>query len=110
VSYDVGVLAHFQTINTRATTHVHKDVAAELVQRMYCERISAKLIRRLAPDSIFPILKPSRLSGYRGELPTSLPPEELPNCFFKQPVSASWRIVRVDLKYMTEEERWLARI
>src|ERR1017187_5471949 len=41
-------------------------------------------------------------------IPEELPPAEVPNCYFSQPASASWRIVRPMVDFMLPEERHLA--
>jgi hypothetical protein len=111
VSSQVGILAHNQPTSAKASCHIPRAMAEEMVQRMVAERISSKIIRRFAPDSVFPVLKPSRLiPTYRDDVPSVLPPSEIPNCYFQQPLSAAWRIVRPNIDFMLPEERHLASI
>jgi len=111
VSSQTGVLAHNQPATAKASCHIPRAVAEEMVRRMVAERISSKIIRRFAPDSVFPVLKASRIvPTYRDDIPELLPPAEIPNCFFEQPASAKWRIVRPCVDYMTGAEKWLAGI
>ena len=57
VSSHVGVLADYQSLETRPTTHIKCEIADLLVSRLIAERITRKLIRMLPQDSVFPALK-----------------------------------------------------
>ena len=83
MSSKVGVLAHNQPATAKARTHLPRDVAAELVQRMGAERLTSKLIRMFPPDSVFPLLKPAIGAHYY--VPAKLPPAELPGIYFSGP-------------------------
>jgi hypothetical protein len=81
----VSVLAHNQALGTPASTRVTADVAEELVRRLICERITRKLIRMLAPESVFRAPRadvPAAIADYVLE---KLPPREVSGCVFRGP-------------------------
>lgn len=78
----IGFLAHNQPLGSKAKTFVDKDDADLLVQEMFAERLSAKLIRAFAPDSAFRRLPATKLSRF-----IQLPPVEIENCKFVPPSS-----------------------
>ncbi len=60
------------------------DVADQLVQRMAAERISAKVIRMMRPDSVFLAAVKTVLPQVK-YVPMKLPPVEVENCKFIRP-------------------------
>ena len=82
----VGFLAFYQPSSTRPTTHVTRELADVLVNRLAAERISAKLIRAVPPESVYAAAKPPCSSARY--LPAKLPPVEVGNCKFIPPASA----------------------
>lgn len=52
MSHNAGILAHYESRSARPTTFVPVDVADEMVRRMAAERISRRVVRLIAPDSL----------------------------------------------------------
>jgi hypothetical protein len=85
---NVAVLSHHQPAGSRTGTFVPRDVADELVRRLAAERISAKVIRMMPPDSVFlPALELFLLSDGSAVryIPSQLPPAEIATCKFIPP-------------------------
>jgi hypothetical protein len=61
-------------------------VADELVRRMAAERLSAKVIRMMRPDSVFLAAVKAVLPEIKF-VPVKLPPAEIGNCKFVRPAS-----------------------
>ncbi|MGH9505254.1 MAG: hypothetical protein ACRD20_20565 [Terriglobales bacterium] len=61
-------------------------MAEQLVQRMAAEKISAKVIRMMPPDSVFLSAVKLVLPDIRF-IPTKLPPAEVGGCRFLRPAS-----------------------
>lgn len=80
---NTGVLAHYQSVEVRATTHVPREVADELVRRMICERVSNKLIRMFPPQSLYLAARSNRPPTY--STPERMPPREVGGCVFRGP-------------------------
>lgn len=83
---NVAVLSHHQPIGSRTGTYLPADIAELMVQRMAAEKISAKVIRMMRPDSIFLAAVKFVLPDTRF-IPTKLPPAEVENCKFVPPAS-----------------------
>jgi hypothetical protein len=81
----VSVLAHNQALGTPASTRVTADVAEELVRRLICERITRKLIRMLAPESVFRAPRADVPAAIADFVPEKLPPREVSGCVFRGP-------------------------
>jgi hypothetical protein len=84
----VSVLAHNQALGTPASTRVPADVAEELVRRLVCEKISQKLIRMLAPESVFRAPRAEQPIAIANCVPEKLPPREVSGCVFRGPKPA----------------------
>ena len=80
----VGVLAHNQPLSARAGTHIASGVAEDLVRRLAAERVSRKVIRMFAPESVFLVKRETPIANY---IPEKLPPREVSGCRFRGPVS-----------------------
>ena len=80
----VGVLAHNQPLDTRASTHISNDVASELVSRLVAERITRRLIRLFPPQSVF--LQKRLTPVIANYIPEKLPPREVSGCRFRGPI------------------------
>lgn len=50
---NIAVLSHHQPIGARTGTFVPFEIAELLIQRMAAEKISARVIRMMSPDSVF---------------------------------------------------------
>ena len=81
---NVAVLSHHQPVGSRTGTFLPADVADLLVQRMAAERISAKVIRMMRPDSVF-LPAVQKVTPHVRYIPTKLPPREVENCKFIKP-------------------------
>lgn len=91
---NIGVLAHYQPLGVRPTTHVPREAADDLVRRMICERISAKVIRMLPPESVcLAATRADRPAAYPvHDLPADdMPGDELPGIYFQDPNPARSR-------------------
>jgi hypothetical protein len=80
----VAVLSHHQPVWAKTSTFISKEVARELVQRMAAEKVSASVIRMMAPDTVFLDAVKAVLPEIR-YIPTKLPPAEVANCKFIRP-------------------------
>jgi hypothetical protein len=81
---NIAVLSHHQPIGSRTGTFVAPEVADLLVQRMAAEKISAKVIRMMSPDSPFlPAVRAALLQTKY--IPFHLPASELPGVLFRGP-------------------------
>jgi hypothetical protein len=86
----ITVLSHHQPIGSRSGTAILAAVADELVQRMAAEKISSKVIRMMAPDSVFlPALQVAQ-AGVR-YIPAKLSSGEIGGTLFRQPSDPAWR-------------------
>lgn len=83
---NIAVLSHHQPAGSRAGTFLPPDVADELVRRMAAERLSAKVIRMMRPDSVFLAAVKAVLPEVR-YVPVKLPAVEVENCRFVPPAS-----------------------
>ena len=79
MSFNVGVLCHYQPLDSKPSTHLPKDVARELVRRMIAERISHKVIRMFEPGT-FNALK-GRAVRYPGMSASSFQSMQAPTLF-----------------------------
>ena len=85
----ITVLSHHQPIGSRSGTAILAEVAAELVQRMAAEQISSKVIRMMAPDSVFlPALQFAQ-PGVR-YVPATLSSGNIGGTLFRQPSDPAW--------------------
>jgi hypothetical protein len=84
----VAVLAHHQAVTTRATIHLKRAVATELVARLLAEQLTPFCIRMFPPGSpSLKALQPTNPSVY---IPEHMPPAEVENCRFEPPQSDDW--------------------
>jgi hypothetical protein len=87
VSQQVGILDWHQEVTVRPTTFIPKWAAELLVARLAAEKVSSRIIRRFAPDSVFyarqPLPETSRF------IPSKLPPVEVGNCRFVPPFATT---------------------
>lgn len=102
MSSHIGVLAHYQPLDSRPGTHLRADDADLLVQRMIAERISRKLIRLFAPDSVFLVGK--FCPQTRRFIPTKLPPREVNGTYFQAPRSSAWRLAHRTVTFLPKAE------
>lgn len=58
MAQNVGLLDHQQPSTARPRTFIPKDIARQMEQHLVAERLSARLYRLFAPDSVFPQLRP----------------------------------------------------
>lgn len=87
---NIGVLDYHQASTEIPKTFIPSDVAAELVRRLIAEQLSRRVIRVFGPESPFPVLKaqaPPREFHSAG----TLPPGEVPGCYFQLPQSHTWK-------------------
>lgn len=88
---NIAVLSHHQPIGARTGTFIPSDVAEQLVQRMAAEKISAKVIRMLSPESVF---LPAVISVSPGTrlISAKLPPSgDIAGTRFRQPSDPAWQ-------------------
>lgn len=88
MSAKVGFLAHYQPLGTKATTHIPRDIADDLVTRMIAERITQKVIRAFPPNTPFQRLN---VGGSTRYIPDRLPPAELECTRFQLPQTENWK-------------------
>ena len=81
----IGIIDWHEEANSRPKTLIPQWAADLLVQRCAAEKISARIIRRFAPDSVFFARRP--LPDSPRFIPTKLPPAEVENCKFVPPLS-----------------------
>lgn len=96
VSQNTGVLAFYEPAASRPTTFIPRGDADFLVQRLVAERVSRRVIRLLAPDSVFHAAKSFPQSQ---SIPTDqidLVRPELPGLRFVLPrdKAVSWLMAR----------------
>lgn len=108
MSSKVAVLAHFQPLDCRPTTHVLPAIAKLLVNRLAAEKISAKLIRMLPPDSVLCATKIAPSSRPAAEL-MSDGSGEIPGVYFVPPKSQAHRDRRL-LRWHWEQSQEALRI
>lgn len=83
MSQQVGILDWHQPVDARPTTFIPKWAANLLVARLAAEKLSGRVIRRFAPDSVFYACQP--LPESRRFIPAKLPPVEVENCRYVPP-------------------------
>jgi hypothetical protein len=86
----IGFLAHDQLPGSKAKTFVEKDDADLLVQEMFAERLSAKLIRAFPPNSPFRMLH-SRSGAGTGVSKISFTSGEVSNARYQAPSDPAWQ-------------------
>lgn len=84
----IGLLAPYQSKDTRPRTFIPREVALDLQSRMCAEKISSKVYRLFPNSSVFPTLKPQLSARSRPAVPTDfqMPPLEVGGCVFDGPL------------------------
>jgi len=108
VSQNTGVLAFYESPASRPTTFIPRDDADFLVQRLVAERVSRRVIRLFAPDSVFSAVKSFPQPNPTEEINLDMPPE-LPGLLFVLPreKAVTWLLVRERAAIaLAAEYRW----
>lgn len=90
MSQQIGILDWHQEANVRPTTFIPKWAADLLVSRLAAEKLSGKVIRRFAPDSVFYARQPFR-SEPQDLSKLSLAPVEVDGSRFRAPSNPAWQ-------------------
>ena len=97
-----AVLEHFQAIGEQARSHISKTKALLLVRRNEAERLGPRLIRRrrcLAQSAPLPHKLHLPAKPY---IPERMPPREVPNTYFQEPQSPTWRLAHRTVVFATQ--------
>jgi hypothetical protein len=88
------LLAHYESLDSPHETLVDVEVCRELARRLCAEKLSRRLYRLLAPDSIYPVKMNFPQPHYGEGKAAKLEPAEISGLKFQHPNPAQLRRVR----------------
>jgi hypothetical protein len=106
---NIAVLSHHQPAGARTGTFIAPEIAEQLLQRMAAEKISAKVIRMMSPDSIFlPAVQEVRPGTSCASSNLNFGAGEICGARFRAPSDPAWQELHGPATHSLRIRSWMA--